>query len=125
MTPLLRKILGMNWVLVLTMYGLLVFGVIAIESAARHIPVDGVPEGASGAYFAGKQKIWILIGSLVYFATALIDYRWLKWLGIPMYGIGLALLVYLLGTALLFLGFVTVSESVGFEDKRAAQTAHP
>ena len=39
MTPFLRKILGMNWVLVLVMYGLLIFGVFMIESAARHVSV--------------------------------------------------------------------------------------
>lgn len=96
MTPLLRKILGMNWVLVLTMYGLLVFGVIAIESAARHIPVPGAAPEDWGTVWAGKQKVWIIIGSLVYFATALVDYRWLKWLGIPMYAVGVALLSYLM-----------------------------
>jgi rod shape determining protein RodA len=96
MTPLLRKILGMNWVLVFTMYGLLIFGVFSIESAARHIPVNDVSPEAWGRWYADKQEMWIVIGSLVYFATALIDYRWLKWLGIPMYGIGIALLVLLL-----------------------------
>ena len=40
MTPFLRKILGMNWVLVLVMYGLLIFGVFMIESAARHLSVS-------------------------------------------------------------------------------------
>ena len=40
MTPFLRKLLGMNWVLVLVMYGLLIFGVFMIESAARHLSVD-------------------------------------------------------------------------------------
>ena len=96
MTPLLRKILGMNWVLVFTMYGLLIFGVFSIESAARHIPIDDVPPEAWGTVFADKQQMWIVIGSLIYFATALIDYRWLKWLGIPMYGVGIALLILLL-----------------------------
>jgi len=96
MTPLLRKILGMNWVLVLTMYGLLVFGVISIESAARHVPVAGVDEALWGAWFAERQRFWILLGTAVYFATALVDYRWLKWLGIPMYLAGLAMLVMLL-----------------------------
>jgi rod shape determining protein RodA len=86
----------MNWVLVFTMYGLLIFGVFSIESAARHIPVNDVPPEAWGRWYADKQQMWIVIGSLVYFATALIDYRWLKWLGIPMYGIGIALLVLLL-----------------------------
>lgn len=96
MTPLLRKILGMNWVLVFTMYGLLIFGVFSIESAARHIPLSGVDPESWGKVFADKQQMWIVIGSLVYFATALIDYRWLKWLGIPMYGMGIAMLVLLL-----------------------------
>jgi hypothetical protein len=41
MTPLLRKILGMNWLLVLTMLALLVFGVYTIESAARHLNHGG------------------------------------------------------------------------------------
>ena len=37
MTPLLRKILGMSWLLVLAMFGLLIIGVYTIESAARHL----------------------------------------------------------------------------------------
>lgn len=89
MTPLFRKILGMNWVLVLTMYGLLIFGLFSIESAARHLD-------QGGNWYADRQRTWIIIGSLVYFATALIDYRWLKWLGIPMYMVGIAMLVVML-----------------------------
>lgn len=89
MTPLFRKILGMNWVLVLTMYGLLFFGVYAIESAARHLPA---PEGMTGGdFFAGRHKMWMAIGTVIYFASALIDYRWVRWLGLPMYFVGLAL----------------------------------
>lgn len=86
MTPLLRKLLGMNWVLVLTMFGLLIFGVFSIESAARHLP-------QGGAWYAERQKFIIMAGALVFFVTALIDYRWIRWLGIPMYLSGLALLV--------------------------------
>lgn len=84
MTPLLRKLLGMNWALVLTMYGLLIFGVFSIESAARHLS-DG------GEHFANLQKKWIMVGSVVYFAASLLDYRWFRWLGIPMYVAGLAM----------------------------------
>jgi rod shape determining protein RodA len=91
MTPLFRKILGMNWVLVLTMYGLLVFGIFAIESAARHLPG---PSGISGGeFFAGRQKLWIGLGTLVYFGVSLVDYRWVRWLGVPIYVVGLALTV--------------------------------
>ena len=65
MTPLFRKILGMNWVLVLTMYGLLFVGVYAIESAARHLPA---PDGMTGGeFFAGRHKTWMAIGTVVYF----------------------------------------------------------
>lgn len=86
MNPLLRKILGMNWLLVLTMLALAVFGIYSIESAARHLP-------QGGEAFADKQKLWVMIGFVVFIATALIDYRWIKWLGIPMYLVGLALMI--------------------------------
>ena len=95
MTPFLRKILGINWPLVLIMYGLLIFGVFMIESAARHLNVpQAVLEqfGSPGAWFAWMQKRWIVVGSVVYFATALVDYRWIRWLGIPFYLASLAML---------------------------------
>ena len=96
MTPFLRKILGMNWVLVLVMYGLLVFGVFMIESAARHLSVPKAvldQFGSAGAYFASKQKSFILVGSIAYFVAAFIDYRWIRWLGIPFYLVSMGLMV--------------------------------
>lgn len=87
MTPFLRKLLGMNWMLVLLMYGLLIFGVFMIESAARHLT-------GGGAHFAEMQKKWVLIGSVVYFGGALVDYRWIRWLGLPFYGVGLVLMLF-------------------------------
>jgi rod shape determining protein RodA len=86
MTPLLRKILGMNWLLVLTMLALAVFGVYAIESAARHLP-------NGGDYYAQRQKMWIIGGCVIFFVTALVDYRWIRWLGIPLYLSGLAFMI--------------------------------
>ncbi len=97
MTPFLRKILGMNWVLVLVMYGLLIFGVFMIESAARHVPVskDNLATfGSAGAYWASKQKMFVVIGSVGFFAASFVDYRWIKWLGIPFYVVSLGCLVY-------------------------------
>ena len=85
MTPFLRKLLGMNWLLVLTMYGLRAFGVMAIESAARHL-------SGGGAHFADQQKMAILIGTVVYFAVALVDYKWIRWLAVPFYLVSLAML---------------------------------
>ena len=96
MTPFLRKFLRINWVLALVMYGLLIFGVFMIESAARHLTVNKEilnQFGSAGVYYAALQKRWILIGSVVYFATALVDYRWIRWLGIPFYVVGMALMV--------------------------------
>lgn len=95
MTPLFRKILGMNWVLIIVMYGLLILGVFAIESAARHLP--GTETLSGGEYFANRHKIWILIGSIVYFGTALIDYRWVRWFGVPMYLAGIGFMVMAMG----------------------------
>ena len=86
MTPLLRKILGMNWLLVLTMLALAIFGVYAIESAARHLP-------NGGAYYAQRQKMWIIGGSVIFLITSLVDYRWIRWLGIPMYLAGLVFMI--------------------------------
>ncbi len=83
MSPILRKILGMNWLLVLLMYGLLIFGVYAIESAARHLH-------GGGAAYAEMQKYWIVVGSVIYFITALVDYRWVRWLALPIYLVSLA-----------------------------------
>ena len=76
----------MNWLLVLTMLALVIFGVYAIESAARHLP-------NGGGYYAQRQKMWIIGGCVIFFITALIDYRWIRWLGIPMYLGGLALMM--------------------------------
>ncbi|MDP4646462.1 MAG: FtsW/RodA/SpoVE family cell cycle protein [Akkermansiaceae bacterium] len=78
------------------MYGLLIFGVFMIESAARHLPMsaENLAEfGSAGTYFAWMQKNWIVIGSVAYFAAALIDYRWIRWLGIPLYVVSLGLMV--------------------------------
>jgi len=94
MTPFLKKILGINWLLVLLMYGLLIFGVFMIESAARHLPVpDEILEqfGGAGEYYAAQQKNWIFVGTVVFFATALLDYRWIRWLGVPFYLVSMVL----------------------------------
>ena len=85
----------MNWVLVFVMYGLLIFGVFMIESAARHLPVSKdmlAQYGSAGASYAAMQKQWIVIGSVAFFGAALVDYRWIRWLGIPFYVVSLGLM---------------------------------
>lgn len=101
MSPILRKILGMNWVLVLLMYALLIFGIYAIESAARHLPVNAklLEEfGTPGAYYADLQKRWIVYGTVVFFATALMDYRWIRWLALPIYAVSLFFMARVMGS---------------------------
>ncbi len=97
MTPLFRKFLGHNWLLFLTMTGLLAFGVCAIYSASYM-------RTGEHSYLAGyykRQIAWILVGFLVYFATSLTDYRWVRWGAFPFYLAGIAGL-----TAVRFVGEV-------------------
>ncbi len=68
----------MSWLLTLCMYALLILGVYTIESAARHL-------SKGGEYYANKQLMWIGLGSVVYFITALVDYKWIKYLALPIY----------------------------------------
>jgi len=82
--------------MVMVIYALLIFGVFMIESAARHLPIS--PEklkefGSAGAYYADMQKTWILLGSVAYFAAAFIDYKWIRWLGIPFYLLSIGLML--------------------------------
>lgn len=91
----------MNWVLVLVMYGLLIFGIYSIESAARHLPLSAklLEEfGTPGAYYANQQKNWIVIGSVIYFVTALVDYRWIRWLAVPIYMVSLVTMAMVMGS---------------------------
>ena len=87
MTPLFRKFLGINWLLTLTMFGLVVFGIFTIHSATY---LDDAL-----ANKANSQLINAIIGTVVFFVVALIDYRWIKWAALPAYigGIGLMLLM--------------------------------
>ena len=87
MTPFLRKLLGLNWLLVLNMLALAIFGVIAIYSATymRQDPV--------AAEFWRKQANWVAVGFFAFIVTSLIDYRWIKWGALPMYLAGLFFLI--------------------------------
>ena len=102
MTPLFRKFLRMNWILVLTMFCLLVFGVFAIHGASWT---------RDSGYLAdswNRQAIWIAIGTFIFFGTSLIDYRWILWGAVPMYILGICSLV-----TLRFLGVTSSGRRVG------------
>ncbi len=85
MTPLLRKFLGMNWILVLNMFALMIFGIFCIYSATWSKTEVGLETSWN------KQVIWIAVGAVIFFATSLIDYRWVYWGGVPLYFIGIGL----------------------------------
>ena len=87
MTPFLRKLLGLNWLLLLNMLALAVFGVIAIYSATY------MREDAISSEFWRKQASWVAVGFPAFILTSLIDYRWIRWGALPMYFAGLAFLV--------------------------------
>jgi rod shape determining protein RodA len=90
MSSLLRKLLGMNWLLVLLAVSLSIFGVIAIYSATY------MRQDVYLTEMWRRQIIWLVVGVVVFFGAALIDYRrWLNNIVFPllMYLIGLGLLV--------------------------------
>ena len=74
MTPLIRKLLGMNWILFAAAIVLSVLGIIAVYSASSFRTED----------YWHKQAVWVGIGIAVFIGTTLIDYRWVKWMALPM-----------------------------------------
>ena len=87
MTPFLRKLLGLNWLLLVNMLALAVFGVIAIYSATY------MKQDPAAAEFWRKQANWVAVGFLAFIVASLIDYRWVKWGALPMYLAGLFFLI--------------------------------
>src|SRR5919204_5140857 len=87
MTPFLRKLLGLNWVLVLNMLALGVFGVVAIYSATY------MREDSVAADFWRKQANWVLVGFFAFMVVSLIEYHWIRWGALPMYLAGLFFLI--------------------------------
>src|SRR6202011_6066354 len=83
MTPFLRKLLGLNWLLLIVMLALAVFGVVAIYSATymREDPV--------AADFWRKQTNWVMVGFFAFMVASLVDYRWIRWGALPMYLAGI------------------------------------
>src|SRR2546429_355953 len=87
MTPFLRKLLGQNWLLLVTMLALAVFGVVAIYSATS------TRTDAYAADFWRKQANWVAVGVFAFMVTSLIHYRWIRWGALPMYLAGIVFLI--------------------------------
>ena len=63
MTPLLRKLLGLNWLLLATMLALAIFGVIAIYSATY------MREDTIASEFWRKQANWVAVAASISWAS--------------------------------------------------------
>jgi rod shape determining protein RodA len=87
MTPFLRKLLGLNWVLLVTMVALAIFGVVAIYSATY------MREDSIAAEFWRKQANWVALGFVAFMVASLVDYKWVRWGALPMYLAGLFFLI--------------------------------
>jgi rod shape determining protein RodA len=89
MTPLIRKLLGLNWILVATVVVLSVFGVIAVYSATFFRTDE----------YWHKQATWVAVGFAVFLVTSLIPYRFAKWIALPAYlaGVAMVILTYVIG----------------------------
>src|SRR6202045_4167128 len=79
MNSFLRKLLGMNWMLVALAIGLSAFGIMAIYSATY------MREEVYLTEMWRRQIIWLVIGIVVFFVAALGDYRaWMTIVFIPL-----------------------------------------
>src|SRR5215813_6950576 len=87
MTPFLRKLLGQNWLLLLIMLALAVFGVVAIYSATS------TRTDPYAADFWHKQANWVVVGVFAFMLTSLVHYRWIRWGALPMYLAGIVFLI--------------------------------
>lgn len=83
MTPLIRKLLGMNWVLVAAAIALSIFGIIAVYSATFFRTDE----------YWHKQGIWVGAGFVVFLVTSLTPYRFIRWAALPLYLAGVAMVI--------------------------------
>src|SRR4029434_7034753 len=86
MTPFLRKLLGQNWLLLINMLALAIFGVVAIYSAT-YMHGDYVGD------FWRRQADWGAFGVWPFLVASLVDYRWIRWGALPMYLAGIVFLI--------------------------------
>src|ERR1700730_12102845 len=96
MNLLLRKLIAMNWLLLIIAVGLSVFGVMAIYSATY------MREEVYLTEMWRRQIVCVALGIVVFFVAALIDYgAWLNHVSFP-------LIMYLGG-----LGFLALTHFIG------------
>src|ERR1700738_463227 len=96
MDTFLRKLFGLNWLLVTLAIGLSIFGVMAVYSATY------MREEVYLTEMWRRQIVWLAIGVVIFFVTALIDYRRL------LNNVVVPLILYLSG-----LGFLVLTHFIG------------
>jgi rod shape determining protein RodA len=82
-TPLFRKFLGLNWLLLINVLGLLLWGIYAIYNASSF------RENVALANKWRDQAQWAALGLVIFFAVALVDYKWVRFGAWLLYGVGL------------------------------------
>ena len=88
-TMLRRSFDGFDWCFLGLVLGIISIGMLSIYSVTPANPASGLP-----IYL--KQSMWLLIGALVFVASAGIDYHKLSRFSYILYGIGLLLLIIVL-----------------------------
>ena len=78
----------MNWLLFANMLALLIFGVFALYSACW------MRDDQALATKWRDQVYWIILGLIFFFVASLVDYKWIKYLGIPVYLVATGMLVF-------------------------------
>ena len=82
MTPLLRKLLGMNWLLFVAVVGIALAGVLFIHGASYMHPAKR---------YWQQQGAFVGAGLVIFLIVTLIDYRWVKWAAVPVYLVSIVL----------------------------------
>lgn len=88
MRTLLRKFCRLHWLLVISLFVLIAWGVWAIYNASSF------REGIRLSGIWRDQLQWLAFGIAIWVVTALVDYKWLRWGGWLLYAGGLGALLF-------------------------------
>lgn len=79
MTSIPRKVISLNWPLVVVAVALGAFGIFAIYSATWMREQE----------FWNRQLVWLMVGLVLFLAVSLVDYHWVRVGALPLYIAGL------------------------------------
>ncbi len=88
MTPLFRKFLGLNWLLIANIVGLSIFGAFAIYSASW------MREDLSLIGRWRNHVLFLLLGLVAFLTASMIDYKWIRRFGFLLYLATTGMVVY-------------------------------